>query len=398
MLKAIHGETGKEIIVLQAAWVTALEQLRSLDKKDALLCPGCRQPVRVRAGEERQWHFAHKSLADCPLQNESFEVLRARAILYTWLEAKFTSAKSVTLEQSLDSPLLSRPVDCWVETDRGPVAYWILDKQEKPQNRDELLRAFQRAGSTVHWVFLADLLRVHGGSPDRLLLSTTERDLMQACDYDRIGTKLYEEPGKTLHYLDIKEETLTTFRGLRLVHAPHMFSGRNESHVMWDISVNPENGEFVHPGETDRLIAWQRGKEEYDKRSMGNYLTGMKRHAGGEVSPAAPPPRAIAQGPSPWEPVKPQPIEPQTTAPLQKKNSPSDSVIRLPHKFDNRAHRFTIVFRGRDGSVLDYLFRGDERVYKAYVNQEIAKLPAGASGEVMETLTKQVTYRIEKPG
>ena len=56
MFKAIHTLDDQEIIILDPEWedVNKLNELRGLDRRDLLVCQECRQPVRVRAGEDRQ--------------------------------------------------------------------------------------------------------------------------------------------------------------------------------------------------------------------------------------------------------------------------------------------------------------------------------------------------------
>jgi competence CoiA-like predicted nuclease len=128
MFKALNRQSGKEVIILDPEWEERVDHLRSLDRKDLLVCQHCKQPARVRAGKIRRWHFAHKHLKDCPLQHESSTLLVARAILYKWLASKF-EASAVTLEKELDQDFLPRPVDCWVEARKKRFAYWIVESQ-----------------------------------------------------------------------------------------------------------------------------------------------------------------------------------------------------------------------------------------------------------------------------
>lgn len=72
--------------------------------------------------------------------------------------------------------------------------------------------------------------------------------------------------GRSLHYLDAEQRTLTTFRGLHLVHLPHVFAGQKERHSLATIQVSPQTGEFVHPGEYDRLRRYQQVQAQVEKR------------------------------------------------------------------------------------------------------------------------------------
>jgi len=120
MFKAVHTPDNQEIIILDPEWedVNKLNELRGLDRRDLFVCQECRQPVRVRAGEDRQWHFAHKHRQNCTYQSESAALLRARATLYRWLVEKF-GANNVELEKKIDGKDVPRPVDCWVQGEKG---------------------------------------------------------------------------------------------------------------------------------------------------------------------------------------------------------------------------------------------------------------------------------------
>ncbi len=117
----MNGQDGQELLLLDSHWEHDIESLRALDQHDLLVCQGCKQPVRVRAGEIRRWHFAHKQLLTCTYGRESPALLTARAVLYDWLVSKF--GEKVTVEKKVDDNSCSRPVDCWVERDTGAFAY-----------------------------------------------------------------------------------------------------------------------------------------------------------------------------------------------------------------------------------------------------------------------------------
>ncbi len=125
MFKAVNTLDNNYIVILDPQWLGAIRELRRLDAQDLLVCQQCRQPVRVRAGHVRRWHFAHKHLANCPYGNESPELLRTRAALYEWLMSKYP--ERVTIEKRVESEHILRPVDCWVETEAGIISYWIID-------------------------------------------------------------------------------------------------------------------------------------------------------------------------------------------------------------------------------------------------------------------------------
>jgi hypothetical protein len=251
--KAQHQPSGQEIIILDPRWRPQVDYLRSLDQQDALVCPGCQQPVRVRAGITRRWHFAHKHLQNCPFERESPTLLAARAALYEWLVDKF-APELVTLEKTPDGAALPRHVDCWVAQGAQIFAYWIFDRRMPPGERASLQAGFDELGVPVHWVFVTDLLRVDQDLiQDRLHLTTTERAFMQASEFDRAWQTHFEHFGKSLHYLDADQETLTTFRNLEVIHLPQLYAGARLTYPLSEVLVSTQTGEFVHPGEVERL-------------------------------------------------------------------------------------------------------------------------------------------------
>lgn len=256
MFKAIHTPDNREIIILDAEWADGnkLNELRGFDHRNLLVCQECRQPVRVRAGEDRQWHFAHKQRQNCTYQSESPALLRARAMLYRWLVEKF-GADRVELEKQIDSDDMPRPVDCWVRGEKGIIAYWINDGGIKPQIREALQKRFKQINIQVQWLFTSATLREQEEA-NRVTLTTTEREWMTPTRYDAMYIP-QRGRGYTLHYLDGRSATLITLRGLQLVHATHTFECRKIINSLSDVQILCQSGGFVHPGEHE---LW----EEYD--------------------------------------------------------------------------------------------------------------------------------------
>lgn len=258
MYKAINQKTEVEVIILHPAWSQKLRTLRDWGKQDVLVCQECRQPVRLRAGQIRAWHFAHKVLRDCPIGHESAQLLQARALLYHWLVDKF-GAERVTVEKRLEGVDLPRPIDCWIAGESVNFAYWIFEKGLKPPQRKAVQTALNGPDVIAHWVFLASRLRQEDGNdgPDGLQLPTTEREFMQPSNYDA-PVRAY---GRTLHYLDHDTGVVTTYRGLIMRHSPHIYEGQPITHALGQILASPRTGEFVHPGEYERLKAHKEEQE-----------------------------------------------------------------------------------------------------------------------------------------
>ena len=262
MFKCLNRESQEEIIILDARWLALIAQLRAWAAADTLVCQECHQPVRVRTGEVRRWHFAHKHRQDCPYSTESPEMLQARAALYEWLVGKF--GDRVTIEKKLGN--LRRPIDCWVNNGPGGFAYWIIEGQLKPDDRESLTQVLSKLATSTHWVFLSAMLHADGDVPNRVLLTTTERHFLQRCAYDEIQESPWVTSGQSIHYLDQETLQFTSYRGLVLAHAPQAFEGRTESHPLASMLVSPKTGEFVHPGEHERLAHYRREKTEAERQ------------------------------------------------------------------------------------------------------------------------------------
>jgi hypothetical protein len=251
MFKAINKQTEQEVIILDSQWEKQIDQLRSLDKQDLLCCQECSEPVRVRAGEIKRWHFAHKKLEDCQYGKESTALLHSRALLYRWLASKFGPA--LCLEKKLDNVDLPRAIDCWIEEDNRKIAYWIVDRSIKPAIRFQLELAFIENDIKVHWVFTYDMLRLHEEQLDTLLLTTTERELLQQTEYDEILNQDTCRYGRSLHYLDYKNERLITLRQLSLDHPPQIYSGDRKETTLTEMKIKKSGGELWHPGEYEKV-------------------------------------------------------------------------------------------------------------------------------------------------
>jgi competence CoiA-like predicted nuclease len=239
MFKAINRQSDEAIIILDPKWKNQVDYLRSLDRRNTLICQGCKQPVRLRAGEIRCWHFAHKHLQNCPYGHASPILLKAREILYKWLVSKF--GDMVTVEKELGNDHFPRPVDCWIEGESGGVAYWIIESGMKPPKRENLKWGFEQAEVRVNWVFVADMLHEDEDDSNRVHLTTTEREFLQRSDYDEIVRDSRFSEG-SLHYLDPDNEVLTTFRGLRLIHKPQLYEGHREEHELSLVLAAPKTG------------------------------------------------------------------------------------------------------------------------------------------------------------
>lgn len=261
MYKCLRLPEREEVIILAPAWKGRLADLRGLAASEGLVCQGCLQPVRVKAGRFRRSHFAHKHLKGCSYGRESAEILAARAVLYDWLLGCFPAPKyQVTLEHRVPAVDLPRPVDGWVEGPDGPFAWWIVDQGLHYAVRQQILNAFGSFKGHIHWVLLSANVRMDPHREGRILLSPTERALLRSSEYDEIGWQARltgEVVGQSLHYLDAEEGKLVSMRSLLCCHPPNVFAGLRMAHPLAQVTAAIHTGEFVHPGE-DQMLARSR--------------------------------------------------------------------------------------------------------------------------------------------
>ena len=270
MYKAIHALTNQEFIILNPYWARKIEYLRSLDQQDLLVCQFCRQPLRVRAGNLRRWHFAHKHLSNCPFQEASPELLEARALLYEWLAAQF-GPDVVTLEKRLADSTLPRAVDGWVERPGAlPLAYWIIEARLNPQARKLLLDAFHSPAVLIHWILLAGILHEDEKTPGLAYLSTTERAFAVPSIYDRpLLPAAHASNIGALHYLDAEQQSVITYRALRPTHATQAYQGYKMIAPLAEI-LAAQNGELVQPGEDEPLQDYLQQFEQVERERQEN--------------------------------------------------------------------------------------------------------------------------------
>jgi hypothetical protein len=258
MFKALNIQNDAEVVIIDPKWARDIENLRAMDRQNNLVCQGCREPVRVRAGEERRYHFAHKHLLNCAYSDESAALREGRAVLYEWLSSKFGDC--VTIEKKVDGYDLFRPVDCWVEKDNKIFAYWIFDTALGPEKREQIMNCFCDLKIRENYVFTAGMLRKDSDRSSCIHLTTTEREFMKWSIYDGVTSR------QSLHYLDTQLHKISTFRGLHIIHRPQVFQGFEISNDLSQVQVSPKNGEFVHPGEHERLRQYEEEKTAEERR------------------------------------------------------------------------------------------------------------------------------------
>lgn len=296
MFKCLDRCRQEEIILLDCEDdQSRLPELRKAGRTGELLCPECKQPVLVKAGRNKAWHFAHKDLGSCPLAVETAAILQARRLLYRWLLEKHvkrnglspTEMANVTVEKRV-LPRGDRPADCFVEFPDGHgFGYWILERGMR--NRSELESSVKKG--ILHPVFLYSMLKPAESDATAFDLTPTERGLMVSTKYD----PAYGSGEGSLHYLDCKSNMMTTLRAMVLRHAPQRYHAETVlAHPMEKI-LTDRTGLLIHPGEHKILRVHeermaerarkrkQKEEERRARREKARHLHG--RTAARETSP-----------------------------------------------------------------------------------------------------------------
>jgi hypothetical protein len=259
MYRVIDTVTGKDCIILDPIWNRdTIHKLRAQDRVNRLCCPHCNKPVRLRAGEKKRWHFAHKDLSDCSLRNESAEILEARSQLYSLLKSKF--GDDVTVEKSIDGVNLPRPIDCVIEHDGQKIGYWIFERGLR--NRSDLQRKFAENNIKSVWIFLHTMQDRDEEESQVVHLTPTERDFLFISDYNR----LYSSSDRSGLYLDHVHQKMITLRGLICIHEPQKYEFDHLlEHDLSEMLVLPSTGEFIHPGEYQAFQQWKERQKQEEK-------------------------------------------------------------------------------------------------------------------------------------
>lgn len=244
---------------------TALSQVRDYTRRGELVCPTCRQPLWVRAGEIRMHHFAHRTLSDCPHGKASEAVLSARRLLYRFFQARIESGRllaEIVLEPVIAGLPKGVEVDLLLRrSQKQSVNVVLIESGLKPELRWLLRRHLGGEGCAFRAVFLSARLKSPADKPDLILLDTTQREFRLSSVYDLVPTEGGHGPG-TLHFIDPAVGEWTTLRGLSLMHEPQVFSARaRRMSTMDQLLWSEVHAEWVHEGETEAIKELRRAED-----------------------------------------------------------------------------------------------------------------------------------------
>jgi hypothetical protein len=259
MFTAIDTSTGEYVDITQVT-KDALPAVRKNGQDGVLLCGWCKTKAWIRAGNVYRWHFSHWVAGDCPLAHDSTKLLRARLALCLWLRRKQKWKDCVRMEHRPDGEGgLPRPVDVWVETPAGrKFAYWVINRRAKPEEVRAIAAAIAPTGAALHWVFTSGAKE---WSEARSLPKIEQECIADASEWDTMYRLRRHNAQGSLHYLDVKGQTMTTVRAVsNTVGNYHV--GIAVTTSMTELSVSPVSGMPVHPAEEQ----WVR---ELRRRQMG---------------------------------------------------------------------------------------------------------------------------------
>lgn len=322
MLRAVDKE-GQSYVApdYEAAAPARLAEVRQRCRQDELECPWCKVPVIIRAGKVRIWHFAHKSLAECPYQDEAVARQLGRLLLYKWLCANLGDG-AVSLEAELPGVNLPLPLDVLVDTKKVKAGYWYLHRNIRSRDVRDSYWSVVRGSATsdctrVHVIHDTKSAKVLSAERNLVRLSTTHQESLERTDFDG----LHGRRGGTIHLLDCESERVLTYRAIRHNHGTSYEYGAKLETPLCEMLLRPTSGELVHPGEHEQLRAsgpradfgmtWQeelarmsgrttplRRKRDYVRSELRSEWGAAGRGASGEgdcqsvpVKPAPSPPR-----------------------------------------------------------------------------------------------------------
>ncbi|EKD81530.1 MAG: hypothetical protein ACD_39C01767G0005 [uncultured bacterium] len=266
MFRAQNKLNGNFLVSIDPVWLSQKEVLADICQTDQVICPYCKEPVRLRAGKYRRWYFAHKTLLNCPFTHESPTVLEARAALYEWLLTKVPSKPgwSVDVEIPTGDPSMKKRVDCLLKSQSKAFAYIIFDKSVKLGTRQELQDQICQKGWHLNVLFAMDFFKP-ANYPNSVLLSTTERDFLTMTEFD-LFDEIGQESFGSLFYINGKTREIKVIRRASLMHSPQIFEGEIFDEELQKVLISPKTGELVLPGEYEKLQALKEAKRAQEKR------------------------------------------------------------------------------------------------------------------------------------
>ncbi|WP_096435723.1 competence protein CoiA [Alteribacter populi] len=127
------------------------KQLEDMRRIDSFLCPDCRNPVKMKLGSQKVWHFAHEKARSCQgsIKNETIDHLQGKYFLFEWLSDQNINVK---VEQFL--PSLSQRPDLMFDYQNTK---WIFELQHSSIPYHQFTKrqqGYENAGYQARWIGL----------------------------------------------------------------------------------------------------------------------------------------------------------------------------------------------------------------------------------------------------
>lgn len=230
-----------------------------------------------RAGATVSPHFFHKDSSDCGFGLAHPDVIKGRMLLYTTLRDRLGSRGcTLDVEVPLDGAPQMELVDVLLATPAGlQIAYRILPNAPRSKAWvTEVSALAEENGMVARFLLLESrrkLVDNHPESPDRPLLfvPAADRRLFFSRRWDRYHVRrLPPVAFDNLQYLDTQTEKLLFYRGLtRDFCGPSLFRfDKEHSAAVRDVKIDPADGHFVFPDETNLKAGWEEWEDEERRR------------------------------------------------------------------------------------------------------------------------------------
>jgi hypothetical protein len=248
MFVSLNKETGARLTSIDPRWASRLEELREMTRSGLLVCCGCDQKLWLRVGGGRRPHFAHRSLADCPLAQESVEVMEAKAKIYLWLSTKYPG--KAELDVDLKIPGWKRYADLVLRSpSEKAFIYWIFDRQQRER---AVLLSRKDTAMQHHFIHTESTLDLHG---EELRLTASQRDFIEHSDYNKLP---FRNGSGHLTFFDSATSEVSIYRALVCVHQPNVFAWKLvRKGPLSKALIRPKTGEMLFPRDVEALAEWR---------------------------------------------------------------------------------------------------------------------------------------------
>ena len=261
MFRAVDKNSDDSFIIIEDS--IDIGSIREACKAKRLICPFCKHPLIAKVGEIRQAHFAHVKGSDskCPFKSRDKDREYIRAILFKFFQSRLNTAK-VDTEYIIKGIYGNHIIDCIVQMGRKKVGYVIL--KNRVNNAGYLKQDLDDTDFfEINYLFIFNE-RYEPQNEFLVKLSAAhEKFLDEGCKVDAYNSK-----GDTLHFFNIDNESIITYRGLkrwnnRLYSFDKMFTSK-----ISDISILPDYFSFIHKDEY-RVKLDSSGKKKMVYRNWG---------------------------------------------------------------------------------------------------------------------------------